>query len=114
MKKYTSLFKQFNKLDTYTEMICKNVLETTKKSYPTSDKLLNFNKTTYTNLYKEWGKIGIFNHKENDITPDFVGEHPVEFASKVFGNTRVDCQSFFQDIIDELVTFDGFFLLQPL
>ena len=73
MKKYTSLFKQFNKLDTFTEMICKNVLETTKKSYPTSDKLLNFNKTTYKNLYKEWGKIGIFNHKSNDINPLIYG-----------------------------------------
>jgi len=73
MKKYTNLFKQFNKLDNYTEMICKNVLATTKKSYPTPDTLLTFDKNRYRNLYKQWGNIGVFNHKENDINPFIYG-----------------------------------------
>ena len=52
MKKYTNLFKQFKKVDNFTELICKNVLETTQKSYPTPDTLLSFNKSRYKTLYK--------------------------------------------------------------
>ena len=55
MNKYTNLFKQFNKVDNLTEMITKNVLEKTKKNYPTSETLLSFDKTRYKNLYKDWG-----------------------------------------------------------
>ena len=73
MNRYTNLFKQFNKLDGLTEMITKNVLEKTKKNYPTPDILLSFDKTRYKNLYKDWGSIGIFNHKENEITPFIYG-----------------------------------------
>ncbi len=73
MKKYTGLFKQFAKLDTFNQMICKNVLETTKKSYPTPDTLVSFNKTRYQTLYKSWGQMGIFNHKENEIDPKTYG-----------------------------------------
>ena len=69
MKKYTNLFRQFDKLDSITNLICKNVLDITKKSYPTSDTLLQFNESRYRNLYKNWGKLGIFNHKENEINP---------------------------------------------
>lgn len=73
MKKYTNLFKQFKKVDNFTELICKNVLETTKKSYPTPDTLLSFNKSRYKTLYKNWGDIGIFNHKQNEINPLIYG-----------------------------------------
>ena len=43
MKKYTKLFKQFDKLDIFTNMICKNIVETTKEIYPSPNTLLNFN-----------------------------------------------------------------------
>ena len=73
MKKYTSLFKQFDKLDNFTSMICNNVKEITKKSYPTPDTLLRFNETRYRTLYKSWGENGIFDHKKNDIHPLLYG-----------------------------------------
>lgn len=73
MKKYTSLFKQFDKLDTFTNMVCNNVKEITKKSYPTPDTLLNFNEARYRTLYKSWGENGIFNHKKNEINPLLYG-----------------------------------------
>lgn len=69
MHKYTNLFKQFDKLDNFTKMIIQSVGETTKKSYPTPDTLLNFNELRYRNLYKSWGKLGIFAHKQNEINP---------------------------------------------
>ena len=73
MKKYTSLFNQFNKLDPFTQLICKNVLETTKKIYPEPNTLLSFDKNRYKNLYKKWGDIGIFNHSTNEINPSIYG-----------------------------------------
>lgn len=73
MKKYTNLFKQFDKLDIFTNMVCKNVIDTTKKIYTSPDTLLNFNEKRYRNLYKNWGEIGIFNHKENEINPLLYG-----------------------------------------
>lgn len=73
MKKYTSLFKQFDNLDSFTNMICNNVKEITRKSYPTPDTLLNFNENRYRTLYKNWGENGIFNHKKNDINPLLYG-----------------------------------------
>lgn len=73
MKKYTSLFKQFDKLDSFTNMICNNVKEITRKSYPTPDTLLYFNENRYRTLYKKWGENGIFNHKKNDINPLLYG-----------------------------------------
>jgi glutaryl-CoA dehydrogenase len=73
MKKYTSLFKQFDKLDSFTNMICNNVKEITRKSYPTPDTLLYFNENRYRTLYKNWGENGIFNHKKNDINPLLYG-----------------------------------------
>lgn len=73
MKKYTSLFKQFDKLDSVTQLICKNVLETTKKVYPDSNTLLSFDKNRYQNLYKKWGNIGIFNHSLSEINPFIYG-----------------------------------------
>lgn len=69
MKKYTNLFKQFNKLDNFTNMIGKNVHEITRKSYPTPDTLLKFDESRYRNLYRNWGELGIFEHKQNEINP---------------------------------------------
>jgi glutaryl-CoA dehydrogenase len=73
MKRYTNLFKQFDKLDVFTNMTCKNIFDITKKIYPTPDTLLHFNETRYRNLYKSWGEIGIFNHKKNEINPLLYG-----------------------------------------
>lgn len=73
MKKYTSLFNQFEKLDSFTQLICKNVLESTKKIYPDPNTLLSFDKNRYKNLYKKWGDIGIFNHSINEINPSIYG-----------------------------------------
>ena len=73
MKKYANLFKQFDKLDNFTNMISNNVFEITKKSYSTPDTLLNFNEKRYRNLYKSWGENGIFNHKKNEIGPLLYG-----------------------------------------
>lgn len=73
MQKYKNLFKQFDKLDSFTNMICKNVHEITKETYSTPDTLLYFNEKRYRNLYKSWGENGIFNHKKNEITPLLYG-----------------------------------------
>lgn len=69
MKSYTKLFKHFDKLDTFTNLICKNAYEITKKSYPTPDTLMKFDVNRYRQLYESWGSNGFFNHKENNITP---------------------------------------------
>lgn len=73
MHKYINLFKQFDKLDNFTSIICKNVNEITRKSYPTPDTLLYFNEQRYRTLYKNWGENGIFNHKKSDINPLLYG-----------------------------------------
>jgi len=73
MKKYTNLFRQFGKLDFATNIIIKNVHEITLKNYSNPQQLLSFNEKTYRNTYKDWGKLGIFSHKENDITPQTYG-----------------------------------------
>lgn len=73
MKKYTNLFRQFERLDNITNTICKNVESITKKHYPTADTLTNFNENRYRNLYKAWGENGIFQHKQNDISPLLYG-----------------------------------------
>ncbi len=69
MKAYTKLFKHFDKLDTFTNLICKNAYEITRKSYPTATTLLKFDEKRYRQLYESWGQNGFFNHKENNITP---------------------------------------------
>lgn len=69
MKKYTNLFKQFEKLDFTTKIISKNVYDITKKNYSNPENLLKFNNLLYRDTYKKWGELGIFNHKENEIDP---------------------------------------------
>lgn len=61
MNRVLNLFKQFNKLDSSTELIGKNVYTMTKKIYPYSESLLKFDIDRYKNLYKNWGQLGIFN-----------------------------------------------------
>lgn len=73
MKKYANLFRQFERLDSFTNMICKNVTDITKKHYPTADTLVYFNEKRYRTLYKAWGENGIFQHKQNDIGPLLYG-----------------------------------------
>jgi glutaryl-CoA dehydrogenase len=73
IKKCFNLFKQFDKLDDVTQLICKNVHEITFKNYGNPESLLKFNEKKYRNLYKEWGNLGIFNHYENEITPQIYG-----------------------------------------
>lgn len=69
MRKYLNLFGQFNKLDSVTQMITKNVFDITRKNYPAPESLLKFDNTKYRKLYRDWGNLGIFNHKENEINP---------------------------------------------
>lgn len=69
MKKYTNLFRQFDKLDFATNLIFKNVYESTLKNYPNSQSLLGFNHKMYIKTYREWGNMEIFNHGQNDINP---------------------------------------------
>lgn len=73
MKKYTTLFRQFEKLDSFTQIACKNVTEITRKCYPTSDTLDHFNENRYRNLYKMWGDNGLFQHQKNEIGPLLYG-----------------------------------------
>jgi len=69
MKKYSNLFKHFEKLDFTTKMIGKNVYDITKKNYSNPDNLLKFNNSLYRYTYKKWGELGIFNHKESGVDP---------------------------------------------
>ncbi len=73
MKKYTNLFKHFDKIDIFTNMASKNVFDITKKIYSSPDTLLKFNENKYRSLYKTWGDSGIFNHKKNEINPLLYG-----------------------------------------
>lgn len=73
MKRYMNLFKQFDKIDVFTQMACKNILDITKQVYSSPDTLLNFNENKYRQLYKKWGESGIFNHKKNEINPLLYG-----------------------------------------
>ncbi len=73
MKKYTNLFKHFDKIDIFTNMALKNVFDITKKIYSSPDTLLKFNENKYRSLYKTWGDSGIFNHKKNEINPLLYG-----------------------------------------
>jgi glutaryl-CoA dehydrogenase len=71
--KYINLFNHFNKLDNTIMMFCKSVHNATKNIYSNSEHFLEFNETRYRNIYKKWGELGIFNHKENDINPLLYG-----------------------------------------
>lgn len=73
LSRYKNLFKNFSKLDETTNKICDTVYNSTKRIYSDSEYLLNFNETRYRNLYKKWGELGLFNHKENDINPLLYG-----------------------------------------
>jgi hypothetical protein len=53
--KYTNLFRHFEKLDTFTNMIYKNTYKITRQSYPTSESLVSFDEPRYRQLYKNWG-----------------------------------------------------------
>jgi hypothetical protein len=52
MKKYSNLFKHFEKLDFTTKMIGKNVYDITKKNYSNPESLLKFNNSLYRYTYK--------------------------------------------------------------
>jgi len=68
-RNYINLFKQFNNVDHTTDMISKSVFEITKNRYKNPNDLIKFNISTYKNLYRDWGELGIFNHKDNEISP---------------------------------------------
>jgi glutaryl-CoA dehydrogenase len=72
-KKYIDLFKQFKNLDYSSDYFCKLVFNKTINYYKKPSDLLQFNEDTYRKLYKEWGELGIFNHKENQIDPLLYG-----------------------------------------
>jgi glutaryl-CoA dehydrogenase len=63
---YKNLFGQFSKIRDNT--IGNIVYSITKNIYSNSD-LINFNESKYKKLYSEWGKLDIFNHTQNEITP---------------------------------------------
>ncbi len=71
--KYTNLFRHFDKLDTFTNMVCKNTYEITRQSYPTSESLIKFDEPRYRQLYQKWGQNGLFNHQKNEINPLLYG-----------------------------------------
>ncbi len=68
-RNFLHLFKQFGHLDQTTQLISKSVFDVTKNAYKNPADLLKFNISTYKTLYKSWGELGIFNHKENEISP---------------------------------------------
>lgn len=67
--KYFNLFNNFKRLDESLKMICKSVYSTTKQVYNSPDHLIYFNEVRYRDLYKTWGRLGIFEHKANEINP---------------------------------------------
>jgi len=73
MKKYTNLFRQFNKLGLIERMVSENVHKITKAAYPTPDSLLFFDPVRYRALYRQWGQAGIFEHEKNEINPFIYG-----------------------------------------
>lgn len=72
-KKCFNLFKQFNKLDNSTQEFCKTIFNVTSQNYNSPQKLISFNESIYRKLYKDWGNLGIFNHKENEVDPLLYG-----------------------------------------
>ena len=68
-RKYLNLFNQFARVDDVTNLISKNVYEVTHQMYNQPNTLVSFDKNKYKSLYKKWGELGIFNHKENEISP---------------------------------------------
>jgi glutaryl-CoA dehydrogenase len=68
-----NLFKQFDKLDISIQNFSKTVYNITSKNYNTSESLINFNENRYRKLYRDWGNLGLFNHKENEIDPLLYG-----------------------------------------
>lgn len=73
LTKYTNLFRHFEKLDTFTNMVCKNTYEITRQSYPTSESLTKFDEVKYRQLYQKWGHNGLFNHSKSEINPLLYG-----------------------------------------
>jgi glutaryl-CoA dehydrogenase len=73
LTKYTNLFRHFDKLDTFTNMVCKNTYEITRQTYPTSESLITFDESRYRQLYQKWGENGLFNHQKNEINPLLYG-----------------------------------------
>ena len=71
--KYTNLFRHFEKLDTFSNMISKNTYKITRQSYPTSESLVSFDEPRYRQLYRSWGSAGLFNHEKNEINPLLYG-----------------------------------------
>jgi glutaryl-CoA dehydrogenase len=68
-RNYINLFKQFNNIDYTTDMISKIVFEITKNRYKNPNDLIKFNISAYKNLYRDWGELGILNHKDNEMSP---------------------------------------------
>ena len=73
IKKGFNLFKHFDRLESSTKYLCDSIFNITHKKYNEPDMLIKFNETRYRELYKDWGTMGIFNHKENGIDPLLYG-----------------------------------------
>ena len=68
-RKYLNVFNQFKHVDDVTDLISKNVYKMTKMNYKDPNDLVHFNMERYKSLYRNWGELGIFNHKENEVSP---------------------------------------------
>ncbi len=73
IKKSFNLFKHFDSVDSSTKYLCDTVFNITHKNYKNPETLIKFNASKYRELYKDWGNIGLFNHKENGIEPLIYG-----------------------------------------
>lgn len=73
IKKGFNLFKHFDRLESSTKYLCDSIFDITHKKYNVPYMLIKFDETRYRELYKDWGNMGIFNHKENGIDPLLYG-----------------------------------------
>jgi len=68
-RRYLNIFKHINNIDDTCNMITRNVYEITKLNYKTPNDLIKFNNDKYRNLYKFWGKLGVLDNEDAEITP---------------------------------------------
>jgi len=73
IKKSFNLFKHFDNIDSSSKYLCDTIFAVTSKHYNHPNTLVQFDQQKYRDLYKDWGNIGIFNHKDNGIDPLIYG-----------------------------------------
>jgi glutaryl-CoA dehydrogenase len=73
IKKCFNLCNHYNNLDSTTKYLCDTVFNITHKHYNNADTLIKFDENRYRQLYKDWGNMGLLNHKEYGIDPLIYG-----------------------------------------